>query len=618
MLSLRRRRSICKPASRIARASFEALEGRRLLTAAVWTGAGTDSNFTDAANWQGGVAPTAGQDVTFPSGVTNTTVTIDSNVSVGTIEFDSAYTVQGSSSLTVNTGELATVGDTTIVAPIVLGASSTSLTTYSLAAITDDGNISDGGNAYGVDVQGNGLYTMAGNGETYTGQTLVDGGVLATVTNLDSNVSLTPGSTYLGGGSTVPTVSSAGGTVAIVNGSDAGYLNVSNNLTLDSTSTLSVDVDDSFMGISSEVTVDAGTINLGGATLTGSAVDGYVPEPGDVITLINNQTGNPITGTFSGLAQGASTTISGQQYVISYTGGTSGQDVTLTASKVTPTVTLSSSHVPVYEGHTVTLTATVTGTDADSDPITGTVTFYDNGTAIGSADTLTNGTYTFDDTTLPVGSNSITAIYSGNSSFATATSSALAATVRANPTGTVPTITSATTSASTHGFTIGATVVGADTSSQGAAGLTYTWTAIHTPAGAKLPTYNANGTNAAGNVIARFYKDGGYILQCTVKNAAGNSVTTDVSVTVSQKATSIKIEPHGIHIAKDGTEQYTATVLDQFNHALRTNPTITYAVAAGPGSINSAGLYTASSMTGGVTIEAEADDLTAVAGAVVS
>ena len=194
------------------------------------------------------------------------------------------------------------------------------------------------------------------------------------------------------------------------------------------------------------------------------------------------------------------------------------------------------------------------------------------------------------------------------------TPSGLIAAVRPPP----PTILSTTPSASTHGYTIAASVIGADSGPGGAAALKYYWTAIHVPSGAKMPTFNINGTNAAQNIIARFSKDGGYILQCEVKNASGSAVTTDVAVAVSQKAASIKIEPHDAHLAKHGTEQYTGTVLDQFGHPMRTAGPLTYLVKSGPGSITSTGLFSATPIAGPVTIELEADGLTGTVAAIVA
>jgi hypothetical protein len=258
--------------------------------------------------------------------------------------------------------------------------------------------------------------------------------------------------------------------------------------------------------------VSAGTINLNNANFSTTVVDGYTPAPGDVITLIHNNTGTAITGTFLNLPQGATTTIGGTNYTISYTGGSDGRDVTLTAP----------------------------GTAANPD------------------------------------------------------------------------IVSHTTLTSTHGFSVAAAVVATDTSTGGTAGLTYTWTAVHLPSGAKTPTYNVNGTNSAKNITARFYKDGTYILQCLVKDKSGSTATADVTVVVSQKATSIKLEPHGASIAKRKTKQFTATVLDQFGHALRTVPTIAYSVPSGGGTISDTGLFLAGATAEKIEIEAKDGTLAAI------
>src|SRR5262245_25193029 len=63
-----------RSAMRVRRArvlGLEALEVRITPSTATWTGAGSDSNWTSAANWSGGVAPLQGDDLVFPAGATN-------------------------------------------------------------------------------------------------------------------------------------------------------------------------------------------------------------------------------------------------------------------------------------------------------------------------------------------------------------------------------------------------------------------------------------------------------------------------------------------------------------------------------------------------------------------
>ena len=78
----------------------------------------------------------------------------------------------------------------------------------------------------------------------------------------------------------------------------------------------------------------------GAVTLAGPLTTtlGYTPAPGDVLTIINNDGTDAVTGKFTGLPQGAMVNIGGTAFTISYTGGT-GNDVTLGIPTPPPTVT---------------------------------------------------------------------------------------------------------------------------------------------------------------------------------------------------------------------------------------------------------------------------------------
>jgi len=88
------------------------------------------------------------------------------------------------------------------------------------------------------------------------------------------------------------------------------------------------------------------------------------------------------------------------------------------ASRTSTTTTISPSATNVNAGTSVTFTATVTPSSA-----TGTVNFYDNGstTALGTG-ALSSGTATFSTSTLPTGSNSVTATYGGDATDGVSTS----------------------------------------------------------------------------------------------------------------------------------------------------------------------------------------------------
>jgi len=105
-------------------------------------------------------------------------------------------------------------------------------------------------------------------------------------------------------------------------------------------------------------------------------------------------------------------------------GNNSGSDTT-TVNKLNTTTTLNSSANPATYGHSVTFSAQVT---SGSGTPTGTVTFKDNGTTIpgcGAANLDGSGQATCSTATLTVGTHSIAAVYSGDASFSTSTSSAV-------------------------------------------------------------------------------------------------------------------------------------------------------------------------------------------------
>ncbi|MDB5330005.1 MAG: Cna domain protein [Phycisphaerales bacterium] len=103
------------------------------------------------------------------------------------------------------------------------------------------------------------------------------------------------------------------------------------------------------------------------------------------------------------------------------------QNITQAPAPVTTTTSLSSNLNPSQFGQTVTFTAILSNNG--SGPITGTVTFYDGTTALGTG-TVTNGVATFSSSALAIGSHKITAAYSGDSADLASTSSPLTQVVK--------------------------------------------------------------------------------------------------------------------------------------------------------------------------------------------
>ena len=106
-----------------------------------------------------------------------------------------------------------------------------------------------------------------------------------------------------------------------------------------------------------------------------------------------------------------------------YTTGTA--TVTLTVIPATPGLTLTVSPNPAFALNPVTLTATIA---AFATPPTGTMTFYDGTTLLGTS-AVASGSATYTATTLTAGTHSITAVYSGDSSYGPATSGAVSETI---------------------------------------------------------------------------------------------------------------------------------------------------------------------------------------------
>src|SRR5262245_54202435 len=61
---------------------LEILEDRCLMATRVWDGGAVSNNWTNATNWQGNIAPVAGDDLVFPAGVADKTA--DNNFDNGT------------------------------------------------------------------------------------------------------------------------------------------------------------------------------------------------------------------------------------------------------------------------------------------------------------------------------------------------------------------------------------------------------------------------------------------------------------------------------------------------------------------------------------------------------
>jgi hypothetical protein len=130
--------------------------------------------------------------------------------------------------------------------------------------------------------------------------------------------------------------------------------------------------------------------------------------------------------------------------------------LTQTVNQAATTSKVTSSANPSVFGESVTFTATIKAVAPGSGTPTGTVTFMDGSTNLGTG-TLSGGTATFSISTLAVAAHSITAVYGGDTNFSTSTSAVLNQTVNQSATTNVVT-SSANPSISGQAVTFTATI----------------------------------------------------------------------------------------------------------------------------------------------------------------
>jgi endoglucanase len=176
--------------------------------------------------------------------------------------------------------------------------------------------------------------------------------------------------------------------------------------------------------------------------------------------------------------------------------------------------------------------------------------------------------------------------------------------------GLAPTIASAATAnpAPVAGATTQLSAGGADDGNE--AFLKYTWFAVNPPAPV---TFSNNGTNTAQNTTATFSAPGAYQLIVSVSDVSGFTTSSSVAVTVNQTLTSVAVAPSSAAVTVNTTKQFAATAYDQFGLPMAVQPSFTWLLASGGGSVSATGLYTAPSTAGSASVQAAAGMPSAVA-----
>ena len=154
------------------------------------------------------------------------------------------------------------------------------------------------------------------------------------------------------------------------------------------------------------------------------------------------------------------------------------------------------------------------------------------------------------------------------------------------------------------GTTTNLSVLG-DDAGDGESSLTYTWQTLSVPGGSPLPSFSINGSNAAKNTVARFYRAGSYTFGVTITDSGGLSTTSTVGLTVKQTESSVTVSPNKATVRGNTTQQFTAQALDQFGQPMASQPRFTWTVSSGAGRISAQGLYSAPSTGTLATVTAD-------------
>ena len=192
-----------------------------------------------------------------------------------------------------------------------------------------------------------------------------------------------------------------------------------------------------FTTVDGTLTVETTAINIGPLTLPVATVgvaysQQLTASGGTGIGYTFTATGLPDGLSLSalGLLSGTPTTATGLPFMVNVIvtdsgGGTGNRNYALMLKAETISGVIVTSLPQTYYGQDVTLTATFTATPAGSAPMTGLVAFYDGDVYLGTEPLIAagdpSGTSNLSTSSLSVGNHIISAIYSGDANYSTAT-----------------------------------------------------------------------------------------------------------------------------------------------------------------------------------------------------
>ena len=309
--------------------------------------------------------------------------------------------------------------------------------------------------------------SVAGAAVTFTATVA---GPLGSSTAPGGTVTFSDGATTLGQG----TLNAAGVATVVVSTLASGQHNITANYSGDTSNLASQSVVLVQTVAKDGTTTSLATSNasvFAGVSVTFTSVvsrsDGVIPT-GTVTFLDGAAAIGTATLNGTGIATLATSALAGGSHAISATYGGDANDLSSNSSIVSETVqpiatttTITASSNPSVAGAALQLTASVvqSGTTGAGGAFTGTVTFSDGATAIGTATISAAGIATLSVSSLNVGSHSLSASFGGNANYVASTSAAISETLVAAITSTALT-TSASPSIAGAPVTLTAVVTG--------------------------------------------------------------------------------------------------------------------------------------------------------------
>ena len=350
-----------------------------------WDGGGADNNWNTATNWNPDFVPFDGVNLIFPDTAPADSRSMNQNINgfnAGVVTFTGGdYSVSGGlfsldglicnitsgTNGTIFNNGVFTGPATTLTNNGSRDCTMTGSMNYSAAnsagIINGTGNFNFNGGFLGAGtLQKNGTGTLTigtpGSNSFFSGTITVNSGTVINNSNMP-NAPLNLAGGILGGSGTTARIQATGGTISP--GTSPGTVTANGNSTLNASTTFAIEIGGIVGGTQHDRMNVVGTINLGGANLTGTLINGFVPASGDQFTIVNSTAAR--SGTF---VNGANITISGVPFTIAYNANT----VVLTAAGGgTPTPTSTPTATP-----TATPTGTPTATPTNTPTSTPTAT----------------------------------------------------------------------------------------------------------------------------------------------------------------------------------------------------------------------------------------------------